>query len=201
MHKIGYISEYDPKTGFAKVEFKQDEIVSGWLQAIVQGSKENKHQYPYAVGEQVACILSADNNSGVILGALYSKTDEPDADLSNGTTHGVVYKDAAKDTYDTDSHERIIELPSSGTLTLTIGNASVEVSNTSCTIKVGATEHTLTAQGHTIKMTESLKAVLEEIVQAVMALTVPTGVGPSGPPINIASFAAALGKLSLIFEA
>lgn len=201
MHKIGHISEYDPETGLAKVEFKQDVIVSGWMQAIVQGSKENKYQYPFAVGEQVACMMSQDMNSGIILGAVYSKTDEVHDDLKNGTTHGVVYKDEAKDTYDTAAHERVIELPASGTLTITIGTATIEVSNGTITMKVGTTEHTLTAQGHTIKMAESLKGVLEEIVQAAMALTVPTGVGPSGPPINIASFAAALAKLSLIFEA
>jgi hypothetical protein len=43
-----------------------------------------------------------------------------------------------------------------------------------------------------------LLAVLDEILTAIQALTVPTGVGPSGPPINLPSFAVAQTKLGTI---
>jgi len=42
---------------------------------------------------------------------------------------------------------------------------------------------------------ETLKGLLEQLIDAITALTVPTGVGPSGTPINAAQFAAVKSQL------
>ena len=42
---------------------------------------------------------------------------------------------------------------------------------------------------------DTLKSLLEELIDTINALTVPTGVGPSGTPINIADFTAVKNKL------
>jgi hypothetical protein len=41
---------------------------------------------------------------------------------------------------------------------------------------------------------ETLKGVLDKILDTVVAHTHPTGVGPSGPPINSADFSAIKGS-------
>jgi len=48
---------------------------------------------------------------------------------------------------------------------------------------------------------ETLKAILEAILDAIVAMTVTTGVGPSGPPINAATFTAIKGQLTTILSA
>jgi hypothetical protein len=48
---------------------------------------------------------------------------------------------------------------------------------------------------------ETLKAKLEALIDAINAITVPTGVGPSGTPINAASFTTIKGQLSQILSA
>lgn len=69
------------------------------------------------------------------------------------------------------------------------GNANIHV-NGNCNIssdgdmkfKAGSTELESSVLG------ESLKSKLEELIDAIVTLTVPTAVGPSGPPVNSAQF-------------
>ena len=58
-----------------------------------------------------------------------------------------------------------------------------------------------TAGGFTmIKSGEGLKKVLEDLIMAITQLTVPTGVGPSGIPINVAAFQAIKTRLNNFLE-
>lgn len=47
---------------------------------------------------------------------------------------------------------------------------------------------------------EDLKAILTDMLTAIEQLTVPTGVGPSGVPINLASFTQIKQRLNNLFE-
>ena len=73
---------------------------------------------------------------------------------------------------------------------LTIGeNTEVEVSEECVRIQAGESTVKATEKGLTfVKGGAGLKKTLETLIDAITKLTVPTGVGPSGVPINAADF-------------
>ncbi len=96
-------------------------------------------------------------------------------------------------------------------LTITDGNVDVKVNSVELAIdgtggkvdvKDGAGgELSMQAGIFTIKNgSADLGAILTDILTNLQALTVPTGVGPSGPPINLAAFAADAAKVALLLS-
>ena len=67
---------------------------------------------------------------------------------------------------------------------------------------VGTAEIFLGSQNATepLILGDTLQGLLEELIGAINALTVPTPVGPSGPPINAAQFSAIQSKLSTMLS-
>lgn len=68
-------------------------------------------------------------------------------------------------------------------------DATATVNTDGIELKIGSSTITVTSGGLTLKKGGAgLKKTLESMLDAICQLTVPTGVGPSGVPINIASF-------------
>ena len=67
---------------------------------------------------------------------------------------------------------------------------------------VGTDEIFLGSQNATepLILGDTLQGLLEELIGAINALTVPTPVGPSGPPINAPQFSAIQSKLSTMLS-
>lgn len=66
---------------------------------------------------------------------------------------------------------------------------AVTVDTENCLLQVGESVVKATEKGLTfVKGSAGLKKTLEELIDAITKLTVPTGVGPSGVPINVADF-------------
>lgn len=80
--KFGIISEV--RKGFARVEFKDDEIVSNWLPMGVRRSLNDKDSWPYEVQEHVFCMMDEHCEYGIIMCAIYSDEDAPDTDEGAG---------------------------------------------------------------------------------------------------------------------
>ncbi len=77
-----------------------------------------------------------------------------------------------------------VEVKKGDNISINIDSDKIEVINDQATIKI-------TSGGFTIsKGNSGVKKTLENLLTAIKALTVTTGVGPSGTPINIADFAA-----------
>lgn len=69
------------------------------------------------------------------------------------------------------------------------GDATATVNTDGIELKIGSSTITVTSGGLTLKKGGAgLKKTLESMLDAICQLTVPTGVGPSGVPINMASF-------------
>ncbi|MBO5579402.1 MAG: hypothetical protein J5952_03155 [Prevotella sp.] len=69
------------------------------------------------------------------------------------------------------------------------GDATITVNTDGVELKTGSSSITVTSGGLTLKKGGAgLKKTLEGILDAICQLTVPTGVGPSGVPINMAVF-------------
>lgn len=90
-------------------------------------------------------------------------------------------------------------LLTSGDVTLTVDsdkievlkgeNVSVLIDTDSLTVQAGQTTVKATTKGVTlVKGSSGLKKTLDDLLTAIQKMTVTTGVGPSGPPINIADF-------------
>lgn len=175
MLRFGKISEYNPEKGVARVHFNDDEIVSDWLPIVVPQSKDTKFSAPLDVEEHVCCMMDSNAENGVVLGAVYSKSENP----SNG----------GKDVY-------CVEFKNGDRIEY---NRNTRVHK----IKIGTSEYSISnSGGHTIKRgSESLKTILSDLMVALQAETHPTAVGPTGPPLNVASYVALQARLGTLFQA
>lgn len=82
----GFVSNIDAEKGLVRVEFKEyatadagKNLVSDWLQVSVPKSLNDKHTFPYDIGEHVWCMMEDENcENGIVGGALYNTVDLPD---------------------------------------------------------------------------------------------------------------------------
>lgn len=80
-------------------------------------------------------------------------------------------------------------------------DATATVNTDGIELKIGSSTITVTSGGLTLKKGGSgLKKTLESMLDAICQLTVPTGVGPSGVPINMASFQQIKAEVSQYME-
>lgn len=85
--------------------------------------------------------------------------------------------------------------------TMTIGNTSATVEDSKLQLAVGQVEIGIESDKLSIKKGGvSLFDLLDGLLQGILALTVPTGTGPSGTPINAASFTELKMKLTQIMQ-
>lgn len=183
MLRFGNITEIDPVKGRARVQFEEDGIVSDWLPMAVKSSKQNKHESWYDVDDFVACMMDEHLEDGVIMGAIYDDNNAPP--IGNKDVEAKTFSDGTVIKYDRNSHTYSMELSSGG----------------SAIVKSGTTEHRITDSGHTVKRgTESVKKILEDLIDAILAETHPTAVGPTGPPINAAVYQAIKLRIPTLFE-
>ncbi len=76
--RIGIVSEQRTADGRVRVDFNDcDDQRSYWLMALQSRTHTDKHFWQPEVGEHVACMLDAQGEDGVILGAVYSQRDVP----------------------------------------------------------------------------------------------------------------------------
>ena len=80
-------------------------------------------------------------------------------------------------------------------------DATATVNTDGIELKIGSSTITVTSGGLTLKKGGAgLKKTLESMLDAICQLTVPTGVGPSGVPINMASFQQIKAEVSQYME-
>lgn len=80
-------------------------------------------------------------------------------------------------------------------------DATATVNTDGIELKIGSSTITVTSGGLTLKKGGAgLKKTLESMLDAICQLTVPTGVGPSGVPINMASFKQIKAEVSQYME-
>jgi phage baseplate assembly protein V len=95
--RFGRISEVDTAKGLVRVTFPDDNIVSPWMSAVMQNTKDTKFSSPFDVQEHVVCAMDEDCEAGVVLGALYSKAAQPS--ITDGK-YGVTFKDGSTVVFD-----------------------------------------------------------------------------------------------------
>lgn len=174
MLRFGNISSVDTERGLARVRFEEDDIVTALLPMIGARTSKDKFYAMPDVGEHVACLMDEYAENGVILGAIYSTKNVP-GEVKGQDKIGVEF--ASGDLIEQDRGGRYLR------------------------VKMGDSEMKVSQSGHSMtKSSESLKTILVDLLNAIMAETHPTGVGPSGPPINVSQYISIKTRINQFFE-
>ena len=83
---------------------------------------------------------------------------------------------------------------------ITTGSDGVKVENGQSSLTVKDSEINIVSGKVEIKGLESLKTILDDLITQITMLTVPTGIGPSGVPINSAAFTAIKTRLNNVLK-
>lgn len=82
MLKFGTVTNINPLTAKARVQFAEDSLTSYWLPILQKKTLKDKYYSVVDIGEQVVCLMDDNCEDGVILGAIYTNLDEVPA-ISN----------------------------------------------------------------------------------------------------------------------
>lgn len=77
MLRFGIVSQINPITVQARVNFGEDDSTSYWLPILQTKTLKDKFYSMPDIGEQVVCLMDENSEDGVILGAIYSNADKP----------------------------------------------------------------------------------------------------------------------------
>lgn len=171
--RFGNVCDIDSERGYARVELDEDGITTHWIPVAFPNTRSDKFFAMPSINEQVVCMMDENCEQGVILGALYSKVDMPSG-FGDGKA-GVIFEDGSSIVYDKNTK----------TYTIKTEAKIVIDAKTSVTIK---------------NQTESIKMILSDLIDAMLAETHPTGTGPSGTPINAAQYSAIKIRINQLFE-
>ena len=171
--KYGRVCEVNTATGMARVEFREDGIVSPWMPVVMPGVSGDRYFRMHDINELVACLLDDYCESGVILGGIYDRNNTPDG----GNVVRVEFSDGS-----TVEHDK-----TASALTVTTGTTEITVAAAGIEIKRGG---------------ESLKAILTDLISAceLETHTSASPGSPTSPPLNVATYTAIKTRLSLLFS-
>jgi len=75
---VGLVSQVDRAACRARVRLPdQDDLESGWLQVLQQGTRGRSSNWVPELGEQVVCLLDERAEDGFVLGSVYVVSAEP----------------------------------------------------------------------------------------------------------------------------
>lgn len=143
MLRYGTVSERDSTGGLLRVEFTEDGIVSDWLPMVVAAGAKNSFFALPDVGEQVACMMDAHAENGVVLGAIYSANTKPKQ--ASDDISSVEFSDGTKVIYDRAAHTLLIDTVGDVTIKTT-ANVLVECVNATVKASTKITLDTPNAQ-------------------------------------------------------
>lgn len=129
--KVGIVAAVYPERNTARVLFSDnDDLDSGELPFLVQGSYENKYYAPMPVDTQVLCLrLPNGKNAGYILGALYSEADEPPS--NSGDIAMIEFADGSVVRHNHNTGE--MEINTTGSVTITAGSVAISADSINIT--------------------------------------------------------------------
>lgn len=91
MLKFGIVTNINPTSAQARVQFADDDVLSYWLPILQQKTQKDKFYAIPDIGEHVACLMDENSEEGVILGAIYSALD--DTPVSSKTQLMIKFED------------------------------------------------------------------------------------------------------------
>lgn len=164
----GFIHSIDPATGRGRVNIPVDDFVTGPLPFLFPATSGDEYFVLPDVNTRVAVLVDGKDehgnpavDDGVILGAIYDAKVKPSQGAENKTY--VKFKDGTTIVYDRQTHK----------YTVTMDTVVYEISRDGFKVKRGS---------------ETLKKIISDTLDGIIAETHTTPAGTSGPPINVATF-------------
>lgn len=135
MVRVGVVSELDDKN--ARVKIKTAGLTTDWLPWTTGRAGQDRTWSAPEPGEQVL-ILSpyGDLGQGVVIPSIYQDAHNAPADKRDITR--TVYKDGTTVEYDRQTHAMKTTITNEGSLSVTIGGASLEMSRDSIKLSCGS---------------------------------------------------------------
>lgn len=117
--RYGKVSSVDLQKGTARIVFEdRDDAVTAELPVLQKNTMQNKFYWMPQVGETAACLFATDEQeTGVIIGTIYSEVDMPPPDAAAGKVDGVWFEDGTVIKYDHKS--KTLDIKLTGDLTVT----------------------------------------------------------------------------------
>lgn len=209
MIEIGIVSSLEISATSCKARVQmttREDAVSPPLFILQFGTLENNAVWKPKKNEQVAFMLTEGGKSGFILGSIYSKRDELHADLQAEGVSGTVYSDGSRVFFDeststltVDARSKVI-VTADDEINAKVSTCEIKVTGSEIVAKKGTTQVKVAAKVSISTAAGSLYSILDAILTAMALETHPTAMGPSGPPVNIASYTAQQTLLGQVME-
>jgi phage baseplate assembly protein V len=103
----------------------RNQMTSWWLPVLVAKSQNDKAYHIPDIGEQVVCFMDEHDEDGAVLGAIYSTADT--TPVQSADKWHITIKDGATFEYDRALHALALNIPNSGTVTITANGATIEI--------------------------------------------------------------------------
>lgn len=165
--RFGFISEIIT-TGLVRVRFPEDDFVTAPIPVCYPATAGDEYFFLPDENTQVACLMDEHAENGVVIGAIYNSNVKPSQGSKDKTY--VKFKDGTVIVYDRNEHK----------YTATCEDTVFEWSRDGFTIKRGD---------------ETLKEIISDLIDQILAETHPTPTGPSGTPINATAYTAIKNRL------
>lgn len=125
--RVGLVQAQDVQNARVRVTFPdRHQMISWWLPILVPKSQNDKANWLPDIGEQVVCLMDAHDEDGAVLGAIYSQADTTPPSMTADKWH-VTMKDGAIFEYDRSSHTLAVNVPSNGTINITVNGGSANI--------------------------------------------------------------------------
>ena len=120
--RYGKVSSVDLKKGTARIFFEdRDDAVTAELPVLQKNTMTNKFYWMPQVGETAACLYATnEQETGIIIGTIYSEVDTPPTDAKNGKVDGVWYEDGTVIKYD--HTEKTLDIKCTGKMIINVEN-------------------------------------------------------------------------------
>jgi phage baseplate assembly protein V len=126
MFRVGIVKAQDLRSARVRVIFPdRNQMISWWLPVVTPKSQDDKAYWMPDPGEQVVCLMDEHDEDGAVLGSIYSSMDM--APVSSADKWHLAIKDGATFEYDRSSHSLAVNLPSTGTMSISANGATIDV--------------------------------------------------------------------------
>ncbi len=164
MLKFGIITKLDYEKALAKVVFREEQGRDGgekfevWLPVMQTRTKDDAYYTMPDKGESVACLMDESWETGIIVGAVYTKKNKPKSSMKKDRAV-IEFSDGTKIQYDRSAKELLIDAAKDVTIKSSSGTVKIDA----MTVEVKATTAKIEATTATIKASAGTASLLDTL--------------------------------------
>jgi phage baseplate assembly protein gpV len=195
MIKFAEVKSRNLEKGTVRVVFKEDEELESYDLPVLQLSTQASKSLSLPdIGEQVAVAMAENMVDGCVLGCMYNDVDAPGF---GSETDGFAINTESGSAFYIGKQTKQVNLSGGGGAMLDLSDAATTLTGNTALVIEGTADCKITIRNGA----EDIASLITELLTAIKSITVSTGTGPSGTPINAAEFAALETKFASLFTA